>query len=510
MRTFKPVTATARIELLEAEVRELKAHAASQAAYIRALERCLHARRSERFVPAGDEQLNLFAEVDEHVDLDEPTDSGEPARAVTRHPGRNALPAHFPLEVEVVCPGEEAERGAFGEAKLKRDGHVLIGYETSERVEYRPAQYVRVLQKRPTYRCLATGLITTAHARDRVLARSIADETLAVDVILKKFLDHQPLYRQAEILERDHGWALSPATMGKWTERVAVTLRPLYDALVARIVAADYVQMDESGIRVLAADKPGASHRGWMWLVRDPTTGAVALRYDRSRAAKVPAAVLEGYSGVLQTDGYRAYAKALTALRVQGAEIRRVGCLAHVRRKFFEAKESDPAARQALSIIQRVYALEARWRDLSAAERLAERRASLAPVFAELTDWLERYRHAPVPKTPLGKAIGYARAEWPTLAAVLEDGRIEVDNNGIENEVRPLALGRKNYLFAGDHGAAENIAVLYSLLLSCRAAGVNPRAWLNDTLGRILQHPVNRIAELLPHNYRPDPQDGVG
>ena len=163
---------------------------------------------------------------------------------------------------------------------------------------------MRVLQKRPTYRCLATGEVTTAHARDRVLARSIADETLATDVILKKFLDHQPLYRQAEALRRDHDWALSPATMGKWVERVAVTLRPLYDALVARIVAADYVQMDESGIRVLSADKPGSSHQGWMWLVRDPGSGAVAFRYDKSRGAKVPAAVLRGFSGVLQTDGW--------------------------------------------------------------------------------------------------------------------------------------------------------------------------------------------------------------
>ena len=369
---------------------------------------------------------------------------------------------------------------------------------------------MRVLQKRPTYRCLATGEVTTAHARDRVLARSIADESLAVDVILKKFLDHQPLYRQAEALRRDHDWALSPATMGKWVERVAVTLRPLYDAQLAEVLTAGYVQMDESGIRVLGADKPGASHRGWMWLVRDPASRAVALRYDRGRAAKVPAAMLEGYSGVLQTDGYRAYAKALKALRSRGAEIHRVGCLAHVRRKFFEAKDADPAAQQALSIIQRIYALEAQWRHLPPEGRLIERRASLAPVFAELTAWLDRYRHAPVPKTPLGKAIGYARAEWPTLAAVLEDGRIEVDNNGIENEVRPLALGRKNYLFAGDHGAAENIAVLYSLLLSCEAAGVNPRAWLNDTLGRILQHPVNRIAELLPRNYSPDTLDVIG
>lgn len=246
-------------------------------------------------------------------------------------------------------------------------------------------------------------------------------------MILEKFLDHQPLYRQAEALKRDHDWALSPATMGKWVERVAVSLRPLYDALVDRITATDYVQMDESGIRVLSADEPGASHRGWMRLVRDPATGAVAFRYDRGRSAKVPASVLAGFDGVLQTDGYRAYAKALKGLRAGGADIRRVGCLAHIRRKFFEAKDSDPAAKQALGIIQRIYALEARWRGYPPERRLGEREVQLAPAFAELSAWLDRYEHQPIPKTPLGKAIGYARPEWPTLAIALEDGRVELD-----------------------------------------------------------------------------------
>ena len=300
--------------------------------------------------------------------------------AVTKHPGRNPLPAHFPLEVEIVSPGQiDAERGDYDDAKLEREGHVLIGYQTSERVAYRPAQYVRILQKRPTYRNLATGEITTAHARDRVLARSIADETLATDVILKKFLDHQPLYRQAEPSSATTTGRSVRLPWASGVERVGVSLRPLYDALVSQIVTADYVQMDESGIRVLSADKPGATHRGWMWLVRDPATGAVAFRYDRGRSATVPASVLAGFGGVLQTDGYRAYAKALKGLRAGGADIRRVGCLAHVRRKFFEAKDSDPVAKQALGIIQGIYALEAQWRGYPPERRLGERHGSARP-----------------------------------------------------------------------------------------------------------------------------------
>ena len=473
---------------------------------------------------AGAEQLNLFTEVDEHVEVDPPA-PGEPVGTptLTRRPGRNPLPAHFPLEIEMVTPGGEGPNGEGGQpviegpiapddldAVVQRDGYDLLGYETSERVVYRPGQYVRVLQRRPRYRCRKTGKIVVAHARDRVLARSVADETLGADVVVRKFLDHQPLYRQARALRRDHAWALSPATMGKWVERIAVTLRPLYRALLAQVTAAEYVQMDESTIRVMSADKPGATHQGWMWLVRDPGSGAVAFQYDRGRASAVPRALLDSFAGVIQTDGYGAYAKALKALRAGGAEITHVGCLAHVRRKFHEAKDADPRAREALRLIAEIYRLEAQWRGHAPAARQRERDVFLRPAFAAFGKWLGAHEQAAIPKTALGKALGYARSQWPTLAAVLEDGRLEVDNNGIEREVRPLALGRKNYLFAGNHGAAENIAVLYSLLLTCKAQGVNPRAWLVDTLQRILTHPINRITELLPSNYKARTQDGVG
>ena len=507
-----------KIALLEAENRRLTAIEQSlaakikrQAAHIDTLQRMLIQRRSERFIAVGgDDQLNLFAELDEHVEIEATDHHSAPQHAATKHPGRKPLPAHFPLEVEMITPDAPTESVPFKENQLEREGHILLGFETSERVELRPAQYVRILQKRPRYKNIATGEITVAHARDRVLARSIADETLATDIILKKFLDHQPLYRQAEALKRDHGWELSRATMGKWVERVAVTLRPLYNKLVEQITSTDYVQMDESRIPVLSADKPGATHTGQMWLMRDPVSGAVALRYDKTRSASVPQAVLAKFTGVLQTDGHSSYTKALKALRAQGQSIQQVGCLAHIRGKFFEAREVNPKAGEALVIIQCIYALEARWRHDPPERRLLQRQELLTPVFEELTAWLNAYEHVPIPKTPLGKALGYALRQWPSLEVVLRDGRVQVDNNGIENNVRPLALGRKNYLFAGNHGAAQNIAVLYSLLLSCKAAGVNPRDWLNNTLTRVLQHNVNQVHKLLPSHYQAGAQDVVG
>jgi len=476
------------------------------------LRRSLFARKSERFIPVSDQQLNLFNEVDEHIEVEE-FDPEQPARIVTKCPGRNPLPDHFPQEVEIMAPGAPAKRGEFGEAQLEREGHVLIGYETSERVEVRPAEYVRILQKRPKYRNLETGEITVAHARDRVLARSIADETLATDIILKKYLDHLPIYRQAETLKRDHNWSLSPATMGKWVERVAVTLRPLYDKLCQQILAAGYVQMDESGIKVLSADKPKATHKGWMWLIRNPENGAVMFQYDKTRSAKVPLDLLGKFNGILQVDGYAAYTNALKKLNAPDLEnpvIRQVGCLAHIRRKFFEAKDSDPRANEALKLIQTIYLLEAQWRDLPPEQRQVERKSQLEEPFKEFTKWLAKYQNEVIPKSRFSKAINYGLHQWPSLKIVLKDGRVSLDNNGIENQVRPLALGRKNYLFAGNHGAAQNTAVLYSLLLSCKAAGVNPRDWLNDTLRRIVDHKVNRIEELLPSNYQEPTQDVVG
>ncbi len=257
-----------------------------------------------------------------------------------------------------------------------------------------------------------------------------------------------------------------------------------------------------------------------MWLLRDPASGAVAFRYDRGRSASLPTAVLAGFAGTLQTDGYAAYATALKALAETGAAIERIGCLAHVRRKFSEAIDSDPRAVEAIAILRHIHALEDTWRDRPPDDRLAERRARLTGVFEAFTDWLEVWRERTIPKTPFGRAIGYALRQWPTLAAVLADGRLELDDNGIESCVRPLALGRHDEmgrrgpasesLFAGNHGAAQDTAVLYSLLLSCKAAGVNPRAWLNDTLDRLLEQPVNRIAELLPHAYARARADVVG
>jgi len=483
------------------------------------LRRVVFARRSEKFIPVSTEQPGLFDEIDEEPLPPEPQEALQPEKPASKPPGRNPLPEHFDVVTEIIAPNYPESGNALdtdgepvtpSQEHLELEGHILIGFEHSRRVAIRPTKYYIIEQKRPKYRSIATGEIIVAHAPDRVLARSIADETLATDIIVKKCLDHLPLYRQAAALQRDHNWTFSRATMGKVVERVAITLRPLYNKLVESILAGDYLQMDETRCPVQTSDKPGKTHLGQMWLIRDPMSGQVIYRYDKGRSSELPETVLAHFDGILQTDGHASYTKALKFLRGKGRKIRQVGCLAHIRRYFFKALTSNPEVGSVLQLIQRMYALEKNWAKLSASDRLAERKVLLAPLFDEFTQWLNQWQHRMIPKTLTGKAVRYALRQWPSLDVVLEDGRIFLDNNGVENDVRPYAIGRKNYLFAGNHGAAQNLAVLYSLLLCCRAVGVNPRDWLNDTLKRILSHPVNQIHELLPSNYLENKQDVLG
>ncbi len=442
------------------------------------------------------------------------------------HPGRAPLPEHLSRRIELIEPA-----GITG--VLTAPGHYtylgydILGTEVSERLVVVPADIyvlethrVRLLHRRD--RTIHLGELP-----DRVLAKSLADESLGTDVVVKKYVEHQPLHRQAETLLRDYQLDLSRATMGGWVDRIATTLRPVYGTLRRQVLTTDYIQMDESGILVLAGpedaakqprlksqksrcrrqpDGPARRHQGYMWLARDPVGGAILFEYHPGRDHALPLKLLEDYEGYLQVDGYGAYRTALNKLgALATGRVRIVPCLVHIRRKFFEAKSSHPQeAEQALQTFRAIYRVEKEARKLDAVARLAYRREHLRPLFDAFAAWLESYRDRVLPKGLFATAIGYGLNQWPLAEAMLEDGRIELDNNGIESQVRPLALGRKNYLFCGSHHAAENAAVLYSLMATCKARGVNPREWLLQTLRRILTHPINRIEELLP-GYTPPP-----
>ncbi len=534
----------------DAEIAALTERLDALAEQLSKLTRALFGRSTEQrsgAVNLDEQQLGLFGTMlpESPADVEDKVVRSPKSTARAPHPGRAAIPAHLPRRVEVIDP-EGVERQITEQGGITYPGHAILGTEVSKRIVLLPQQLYVLETHRPKLLRDCTDVIAVAELPDRVMAKSVADETLVADLIIKKFVEHLPLYRQAEAFRRDYAWEVSRATLGNWIERAATALRPLRDELRRQVLASGYIQMDESGILVLADPEANADggkstqpkpkshksksggppgkdarrHQGYMWLARDPVSKMVSFEYSKGRGHSLPKELLEDYTGYLQVDGWGAYRTALAKLhpvaegvaigQTEEQPIQLVGCGIHVRRKFFDAQLSFArAAHEALEMFRRMYVVEAACRHMTPAARLAYRLEHLAPVMTEFGAWIEQYRHRVKPKTGLGKAVTYALNQWPLMQAVLKDGRVELDNNGIENEVRRLALGRNNYMFAGSHGGAQNIAVLYSLLATCKACGVNERDWLNDVLKRLMSHPIKRIAELLPNQWKPLGQNGV-
>lgn len=463
------------------------------------LKRLIFASKSERFVPASlPEQMALWD------DGAQPDPSPEPTEKITyerkkkkAHPGRTPLPEHLPVRREIIEPDEDTS------------GMVQIGEEVTRKVDYTPGtleivEYVRPKYARPEAEQEERGAIVIAEVPDQVIPKGIAAVGLLVQLIIAKYIDHLPFYRQIEMFKRDFGWAIHKSTINDWFAAVCTLLEPLYDALQKNVLDTDYLQGDESRIQVLdytdgksKKGKPNTkTHLGYMWVFRNPVSGNVMFTYRSGRGANVLHETLGEFTGRLQSDGYSAYT---SYIKKHNVEL--VSCLAHIRRKFFEAKMNHPEkAEYALEQIQLLYAVEqiAREEGFDSMERLRIRKVSAAPIYYQLLEWVRTEQANNLTKGAIGKALLYAKNHLPRLEHYLRDGRIEIDNNQIENKIRPLALGRKNYLFAGSNQGAQRAAMMYSFFASCKANDINPREWLRDVLIRIGNHSVNRLEELLP------------
>lgn len=479
-----------------AELNELKAKYNALLFEFNQLKRLIFAGKRERFeaavVPG---QLSLPFEGAELAETAAPkTEQVTYTRKKNAaHKGRQPLPDHLPIEEIVIEPQEDT-------SEMKH-----IGDEVTETVDYTPGVLIKRRYIRRKYARMGaddTGApaITIGELPYRPIAKGIAESGLLAHLLVSKYVDHLPFYRQIERFKREHDWNIQKSTLNDWFAACCSLLDPLYQAHKSQVLQTDYLQVDESPIKVLDIDKPKSTHQGYMWVYRNPVNGLVLFDYQRGRSTEAPKTLLNNFSGLLQCDGYAAYG----TLARQRPDIRLVSCLAHIRRKFIAAQANHPAlAEHALQQIQQLYALERQWRDeaLNEQEIALRRQEEARPVYQALMDWVVIQHKNNLSKEAIGKALHYAMQELPQLATYLEDGRIQIDNNLIENAIRPMALGRKNYLFCGSHEGAERAAMMYSFFSSCKTLGVNPWEWLKDMLQRLENHPHKRITELLPGNW---------
>ncbi len=419
-------------------------------------------------------------------------------RPAKRRVQRGALPAQLPREEVVIDVADQA---------CPCCGGVLhkIGEDVAERLDVTPARFKVLVVRRPKYACRSCeGAVVQAPAPERLIEGGLPTEALVAHVVVGKYADHLPLYRQAQIYARQ-GMPLDRSTLADWVGRAAFILRPVHERLLAELKRSAKLFADETVAPVL---DPGRrrTKKGQLWAyARDdrPWRGSdppgVAYVYAPDRTAERPAAHLAGFSGVLQVDGYAGY-RALA----QAGQVQLAFCWSHVRRRFYEIQTASPTpiAAEALARIGALYLIEAEIRSQSPEERRRIRQARAKPVVDALRPWLARQLEHVSRKSAMAEAIRYALARWEGLARFLDDGRIEIDSNIVERAIRPIALGRKNHLFAGSDGGGAHWAILASLIETAKMNGANPEAYLASVLARLVnRHPMSRIDELLPWAY---------
>jgi len=374
----------------------------------------------------------------------------------------------------------------------------VIGEETSEELEFIPAQF-KVLEhvrfKRACGTCKNGVYTPTLPPEVKPLERRAAGAGLVAQILVSKYQDHQPLYRQEQIFAR-HGITIPRRLMCGWVEGAVELLMPLYEELKKELLQESYLQADETGLKVQDPEVKGKLHQGYLWGMLSPSN-KVLFHYAESRAGEVPRELFKDFRGAIQTDAYAGYNKVYIPDRC-----RRVACLAHIRRKFIESEASAKAkSGKILGLIAELYKLERKFKDDPPEERMRRRKKKSFPIFKKLYRLLRALKKETLPQAAFQKALSYAYDQRYAMLAVLRDGRFEIDNNLIENQMRPVALGRKNYLFAGSHDGAKRAAVIYSLLGTCKLNGVNPFNWLRDVLRRVHSKGTT-AAELLPQRWK--------
>lgn len=400
--------------------------------------------------------------------------------------GRMLLPASLPREQVIIEPKEDVT------------GWIKIGEEKTEELERIPGKLFVRQYIRPKYIDPSSERIVIGELPVRPIDKGIAGPGLLAQIVIDKYVDHLPVYRQVQRFERE-GMKLPISTLADWIGGTCTLLEPLYEVHRKQVLSNDYLQADETPIKVLDKAKKGTTHRGYHWVYYAPLCRLVLFDYREGRGREGPKECLHDFSGYLQTDGYAVYEDF-----DKRSNITLLHCMAHARRMFDQALDNDkPRAEYVLMEMQKLYALEQMGRDksLSLEELHTLRQEQAVPVLENLKAWMMDVYRQVLPQSTIGKAIGYSLKRWDKLCLYTTDARLQIDNNLVENAIRPVAIGRKNYLFAGSHNGARRAAMLYSFLGTCKINNISPFEWLRDILSRIPSHSVNKLEELLPNNW---------
>jgi transposase len=481
----------ARLAILEKQNREKDFEIAYLKQELTQLKRMIFGSKSERFTGNDPNQLSLGLDMEqtkapeivtEDISYTRKKSSSEPKNS----PVRLALPTHLHREKILIEPQEDIS-GA------KRIGEVI-----TEILEYTPGKFYVEKYIRPKY-VTPEEKIVIAELPSFPIPRGNAGAGVLSHLLVSKFVDHLPFYRQVQQFKRQD-ITIAESTISGWFTAASRLLEPLYDTLVKKVQQSNYINADETPIPVQTKDKPGATHKGYHWVYYSPPQKLVCFDYRKSRGREGPDAFLEDFKGALQTDGYVGY-----DIYEKKQDITLLACMAHARRKFDQAKDNDPQrASYVLEQMQALYRVESKAREqgLSYDQRKELRQKESLPVLQELEQWMKEQLPDILPKSSIGKAITYTLGLWKRLMRYTENGQWEIDNNLVENSIRPVALGRKNYMFAGSHEAAQQAAMMYSFLGTCKINNVEPTQWLKEVLKRIPDHSIQNLEELLPGNLK--------
>ena len=485
-------------------VLELEAQLAEAQAQIAELRRQLFGPKAEKLSPEQQAQMDAVAS-DLREEAQQPPPLSQEVleeeqreqrkRRSQRRPPRHPVPAVLETETVTLEPTPEEKLCPHCGSEKKR-----IGEEVTEEIDLIPAKLIRRRTVRPKYACrCGEARVVIAPLPPRLIPQSKLGLGLAVHTVLARYDDHLSFYTLERIFRERHAVEIPRQQMVQWVEHIAGWLQPLYDALWENMKAGGYVQIDETPVKVLDPEVKGKAAQGHLWFYAVPR-GDVILEFSRSRGQQVPRQRLQGFQGTIQTDAYEVY----QALERKDAALQRIACLAHARRGFYQAlKESVTEAVWFIRQIRQLYRLEDQIRGADPAERYRFRQEQAPPFWEALKQHAEELQPRLLPKSTMGKAVNYFLSEYEALLGYLQDGRFEIDNNLIENDIRPTAVGRRRWLFIGHPEAGWRSAVIYSILISCRRRGLNPQEYLTDVLARLPSMKITQIRELLPAHWKP-------